>query len=195
MSKYDSPFTPLTPSAASLNLVPGQPMTQDERMRYNGRLNLVDLPPPEMQMQLFEKVAVRNKATDFREALGNDMEPHLLAQVFFSKENIQILQNGIRAGVYHMSQGKMTVAPQNPDTIKVIMRSIYLQYARHDPKNIREQVEYMNNLVLNYAVENTYSSALMYLRYLEDVSTLPTPVDRPQQIDRNFHELEFKGFF
>ena len=51
----------------------------------------------------------------------------LCSAAFFSKENIQIIQNAIKAGVYKLSNGNFVVGNQNEDTLKIIMRSIYLE--------------------------------------------------------------------
>ena len=158
--------------------------------RYNGRVNLMSQPDPAIQFQLAEKVAVKNKATEYRGALTGEWEDNVLAQVFFSAENIQIIQNGIRAGVYEKSGQQFTVMPQNPDTLKIVMRSIYLQYAQHYPTGITAQVERLNLLVLNYAVPNVFNESVGYLKYCEDISTLAVPFALPQQVDRDFRELE-----
>jgi hypothetical protein len=87
-----------------------------------------------------------------------------------------------------MSKGDFTVLPQNPDTIKVIMRSIYMQYAEHYPHHIREQIEKLNRLVLNYAVQNVFNEAVGYIKYREDISSLATPFDLPTKIDRDYKQ-------
>ena len=73
----------------------------------------------------------KNKSTEYRNALAGNLENNMLSRVFFSAENVQILQNGIRAGVYKASKEEILVPPQNVDTLKIIMRSTYLQYAEH----------------------------------------------------------------
>jgi len=158
--------------------------------RYNGRVNLVELPPPEARFQLFERISIKNKATDYRGSLGNEWENNMLSQVFFCAENMQIIQNGIRAGVYSMSNQKIVVPPQNPDTIHTIMKSIYMQYGRHGTSDIRGEVQRLNEKVLDYAVPNTFNSAVSQLKYIRDASTLVSPIERPIQIDRDFKQLE-----
>ena len=75
-----------------------------EMQKYNGRINLIEMPDPSVQFKMFEKIAVKNKATNYGDALtGNNVENNLLSSVYFSSENIQIIQNGLRAGVYEMS--------------------------------------------------------------------------------------------
>jgi hypothetical protein len=163
--------------------------------RYNGRVNLVELPSPEVQFQLFERVSIKNKATDYRGVLGNEFENNMLSEVFFCAGNMQIIQNGIRAGVYEMSNQKITIPPQNPDTIHTIMRSIYMQYGRHGTSNIREEVARLNDKVLEYAVPNTFNTAVSQLKYMRDASTLVSPMERPIQVDRSFKQLGGARFF
>ena len=97
--------------------------------RYNGRVNIAEPPSPDAVFKMQEKIALKNKSTEYREALGGDLESNVLAQVYFSEGNIQIIQNALRAGVYKASSNKFVIAPQNIDTLKIIMRSIYLQNA------------------------------------------------------------------
>ena len=163
--------------------------------KYNGRVNIIQEPPSNVWFQMQEKIAVKNKATAYREALTGTWENNMLAQVFFSAENIQILQNGIRAGVHKMSNEVFNVPPQNIDSLKIIMRSIYLQYAEHYADNITKQVERLNELVLDYCVKSVYGEAVGYLKYCQDQSSLIVPFDRPVPTDREYKQLELRPFF
>jgi hypothetical protein len=165
----------------------------DEHTSYNGRVNIAQ-PSETAIFEMQEKINIRNKATNYREALTGNIEENVLSQVFFSEKNIQIIQNGIRAGVYEKSNQEIIVPPQNIDNLKIIMRSTYLQYAQHYPNDITGQVEKLNKLVLDYSINNVYNGALSYLKYLEDQSTLATPMDRPLQNDRDYKQLETKTF-
>ena len=159
---------------------------------YNGRVNIVEAPSAEMQFKMQERIAVKNKTTEYRDALAGDIESNMLATVYFSAENIQIVQNGLRAGVYKMSGDKYIIAPQNIDTLKVIMRSIFLQYAEYDMINIKNEVARLNKLVLDYAVSSVYNEAVGYMKYCEDQSTLVVPLELPRQSDREYKQLELK---
>jgi hypothetical protein len=163
--------------------------------KYNGRVNILETPSPDAIFQMQEKIAIKNKATPYGDALKGMWEDNLLAKVYFSSENIQILQNGIRAGVYAMSSHKYVIAPPSVDMLKVIMRSTYVQYAEHYPNNIREQVERLNKIVLDYAVPATYNEAVGYQKYREDQSTLVVPLDLPLNHDRNYKQLQLKPWF
>jgi hypothetical protein len=160
--------------------------------KYNGRVDIIQEPPANILFQMQEKIALKNKATAYREALTGTWENNMLAQVFFSAGNIQILQNGIRAGVYKKSEYRFVVAPQNIDTLKVIMRSIYLQYAEHYADNITGQVERLNQLVLDYAIPSVFNEAVGYVKYCQDQSSLVVPLERAQQHDREYKQLKLK---
>lgn len=160
--------------------------------RYNGRVNIVEPPSPNVIFQMQERIGIKNKATEYREALSGTWESNVLAQVYFSADNIQIVQNGLRAGVYKMSGDKFVIAPQNIDTLKVIMRSIYLQYAEHRVTDITGQVERLNKLVLDYAVPSVYNEAMGYIKYCQDQSTLVVPLELPKHHDRVYKQLELK---
>jgi len=166
-----------------------------DMQRDNGRVNIAELPSPELQFKMQEKIAIKNKTTEYREALDGTFESNVLAQVYFSAENIQIVQNALRAGVYKMSGDKFVIAPQNVDTLKIIMRSIYLQYAEHSPHDITGQVSQLNKLVLDYAVPTVYNETMGYLKYCQDQSTLVVPLELPRHHDREYKQLELKKWF
>ena len=103
----------------------------------------------------------------------------MVSNVFFSAENIQIIQNGIRAGVYKLSNQRFLIGQQDLDTLKIIMRSIFLQHSLNDNKNVTQQVEGLNKLVMNYSVPQIIGEAEGYVKFKNDVSTLVVPIDRP----------------
>jgi hypothetical protein len=162
--------------------------------RYNGRVNIMQPPDMTIQFKMAEKIHKANIATDYRGAVSGILEDNVLSQVYFSAGNIQILQNGMRAGVYEMSDKKYVIPNQNIDNLKIIMRSIYLQYAEHDPNNVTKEVERLNKTVLDYCVPSVFNEAVGYERYRQDQSSLVVPLSMPQQSDRDFKQLEFKHF-
>lgn len=162
---------------------------------YNGRVDLVSYPGPEIRNQMMQRSFSKNQPTPYQCSLQGIWEKNVLSQVFFSKENIQIIQNGIRAGVYQRSgQYKLVVPPQNLDTLKIIMRSIYLQYAQHHLEDIRGQVETLNQLVLDYCIPDVLSGAVSYQKYLQDQSTLVVPLSNPERPDKEWKQLILRQF-
>ena len=166
-----------------------------EKNRNNGRVDVLSQEEPDVKFKMFEKIAIRNRATTYGESLNGIWEDNVLSQVFFSEGNIQIIQNAIRSGVFKMSKSKYNVPPQNIDALKIIMRSTYLQYAKHTATNITEQVEQLNQLVLDYCIPFVYNEGISYIKYLQDQSTLVIPLGREMRPDREYKQLQLKPWF
>ena len=166
-----------------------------EKNRFNGRVDVISQEDPNAKFQMFEKISKRNRSTAYGDALNGVFEENVLAQVFFSAGNIQLIQNAIRAGVYKMSSSKYNVPPQNIDQLKIVMRSTYLQYAKHSATNITLQVEELNELVLNYCVPFVFNESISYVKYLQDQSSLVMPLEREVRPDREYKQLQLKPWF
>ena len=163
---------------------------------YNGRVNVAEPEDADARFRMFERVSARNAAVDqSRPPMGNGLEANVLSQVFFSADNVQIIQNGLRAGVHALSGGAYVLPNQSLDELHVVMRSIYAQNARHSPADVPGQVAALNGLVLDYAVPNCYGAAVAYVKYLRDQSTLAVPLAHAQRPDRDSKQLELKHWF
>ena len=128
---------------------------------------------------LYDRIPVADGDTYYRTAMTGNWQNNMLSRVFFSAENIRILQNGIKAGVYKKSNGRFQIADQDPDVLKMIMRSTFLQSSKNLPTQITEQVTALNNLVLDYAVPQVLGEAVGYVKYKNDASMMYTPMQRP----------------
>ena len=60
---------------------------------YNGRVNIEEPENPDARFQMFEKIAVKNKATEYRDPLVGVWEDSTVSKAFFSEQNIQQLEN------------------------------------------------------------------------------------------------------
>jgi hypothetical protein len=160
---------------------------------YNGRVD-IKTPSTSKLFQMYDKIPA-NQCTTFRNPTEGLWDETLLSKTFFSHENIQIIQNGIRAGVYKRSNGQYVIGPQDCDALKVVMRSVYLQNATNQNNNIPNQVHALNQMVLNYCIQQVYGEAQGYLKYLDDASTLVVPIAPPVMANNTDRELEFKGWF
>lgn len=140
---------------------------------------------------MYDKIPA-NQCTTYREPLIGQWDETPLSTTYFSKENIQIIQNGIRAGVYRKSNEQYVVEPVNCDALKVIMRSVFLQHAANQPTKISQQIYQLNQMVIDYCVFNVYSEAQGYLKYLQDINTLAVPLATPvveRQKDKNNYKM------
>lgn len=159
----------------------------------NGR---VDIKSPDTSnlFALYDKIPA-NQCVTFRNPTEGLWDETTLSLAFFSQQNIQILQNGIRAGVYKHSNGQYLVGPQDCDSLKIIMRSVYLQYSANQPTHVTQQIEELNKIVLNYCIQQVYGEAQGYLKYIDDASTLVVPIAPPVMASNTDRTLELKTWF
>ena len=143
----------------------------------NGRVD-IKTPNTSKLFQMYDKIPAK-QCTTYRSATEGLWDETILSQVYFSNQNIQIIQNGIRAGVYNRSNGQYTIGPQDCDSLKIIMRSVFLQHAANQSQNITGQIQQLNKIVLDYCIFHVYSEAQGYMKYLYDVSTLAVPMSTP----------------
>jgi len=136
-----------------------------------------------------------NQCTTFRNPTEGLWDNTMLSQLFFSKENILTIQNGIRAGVYNKSNQQYLIGYQDGDALKIVMRSIFLQYSSNQNANVKQQIIELNTLVLNYCIAQVYGEAQGYIKYLNDVSTLAVPIAHPVMSNNSDKVLEFKSWF
>ena len=96
-----------------------------------------------------------------------------VSDIFFSEENIEALQHGVRFGVYRDSNGTIIVGNQSRDELSIIMRSVFLQESRNLAYNLLEQVRALNKSVLDYSIPRVLSEAKSYQRYRVDIASPP----------------------
>lgn len=162
-------------------------------INFNGRVNLIQ-PNTQSQFSLYDRIPAK-QCTTYRNATEGIFEETPLIRAFFSKQNMDTIQQGIRNGVYQRSNGQYQIGPQDCDALKIIMRSIYLQNAVNIPTDIETQVHALNQLVWNYTVKQVYEEVKGYVKYLYDASTMYVPMEHPVLSYTNDKQLEFKTWF
>ena len=75
------------------------------------------------------------------------------------------------------------------------MRSVFLQYSANQPNNYQQQITQLNKIVLEYCVQQVYSEAQGYMKYVDDASTLVVPLSHPVMTSNNDRQLELKPWF
>jgi len=162
-------------------------------MSANGRVNIINLPTTDV-FKLYDRIPINESVTSYRGAMTGNFESNTLSTAYFSAENITTVQYQIINGVLKSSKGMFEIGFQNVDTLKIIMRSIFLQHSTNQRNNIEGQINALNSIVLNYAVPQVYGEAQGYMQYRKDVSTLAVPMTRPTSTYES-NTLELKKWF
>ena len=164
-----------------------------DNQMINGRVNILQ-PDMEKQFAMYDRIPA-HQPSSYRDALQGNWKDSPLSLAYFSAQNIEMLQNGIRRGVYNKSKGQYLVDNQSEDVLKVIMRSVFLQYSANMPNKITEQIKALNDIVLDYCIKQVYGEVQGYQQYLYDASTLVVPIERPVLSSTEDKTLEFKRWF
>lgn len=115
--------------------------------------------------------------------LRGNWDHTILSDTFFTRKNAEIIQLEIQKEVYRMSgPKKYTIDPQDIDELKMVMRAMYLQYAKNNPFNIEGQINELNQLVVKWSAPRIMSEIEAYNYYLNDISHLPVPLPQPMSM-------------
>ena len=142
----------------------------------NGRVTITNDNIKDMRMIDGKNETMQNFQV---EALYGIQETSTLNQLFFSKKNMEIIQNMIRYNVYEKSEKKFVIDRQSDIELEIIMRSIYLQHSPNLPDKIKQQIEYLNNLVNDWCVEQIIPEVQQYIGYIKEIEFMPIPIDLP----------------
>lgn len=113
------------------------------------------------------------------DALRGNWEKNDLSNAFFTRENVQRIQAAIRKGVYDATPHKYEISDQSVEELTMIMRAMYLQYAKNSSYDIQGQIMTLNDMVVKWSVPRILSEVQAYAHYLNDISHLPVPLPQP----------------
>ena len=172
-------------------------MTSNQINNYssssNGRVDIIG-PNLSTKFSMMDRIPISTN-TNYTNCLTGNMERSKLSDTFFSKANIQIIQNQLREGVYKLSNSNIIIDNQPEDQVVIVMRSMFLQYSKNLDINIKQQIEELNKYVLNYCIPKVYSEAVAYLKYKQDASTMHMPMSAPIYSNKTNKTLEQKPWF
>ena len=172
-----------------LSIFPDRPLPQS-----TGRVQTVNNNNYDA-FQMYRQAAKQSKSFS-TEAVTNVHVKNDISNVYFSQTNIDALQDGIRFYVWKKSCGKYLIDRQSDDELKVVMRSIYLEYAEHRQGHVLEQVRALNERVLEFCVSKILEEIGMYMFYKKDISNLPDPLARGNFASSKGEKVsELKSFF
>lgn len=151
----------------------------------NGRVTHTELEktkPIPLFLSEKETKVVQNNFQE--ELLYGIQETSQLNQLFFSRKNLDLIQDMIRYRVYVKSNKKYIIGKQSNTEVQIVMRSMYLQQSTNLPTNIKTQIIYLNNLVVDWCVEKIIPEVEQHIGYIRDISYYPNPIDLPKNMSQ-----------
>ena len=158
----------------------------------NGRVNL-NYPDISVKFSMMDKTPIENKS--FLNSLTGIYEKNILSNAYFSNENIQIIQNAIRKGVYDKSNQQYIIDNQNVEHLVSIMRQNYISNSKNLDNNIQQQIAVLNKNVIDHCINNVYNEVVSYNKYLQSISNMHMPMNRPIYSDKTNKTFVQKPWF
>ena len=101
---------------------------------------------------------------------------------------------GLGSQLEFYPNGNFKIGEQDCDELKIIMRAIFLEHSKNLPTRIDDQIKVLNDKVLYFAVDQVYQSAVSYLKYIRDASTLADPIPHSVNTSPQTNTLELGRF-
>lgn len=112
-----------------------------------------------------------------------------LEDIFFSNENIEILNKHLILSVYKKSKGKFKISKQSNQSLIIVMRYIFIEYARHLPYNIDKQIAELNCRVVGEILPSIITNIRQKIDYLKDIDCPVIPIPLPINTKNDNKEL------
>jgi hypothetical protein len=92
---------------------------------------------------------------------------------FFSKENIELINKQLILTVYKKTNKKFLICNQKEQDLIIVMRYVFIEFARHLPYDITGQIKDLNCNVVGEILPTIVSNVDQKVGYLRDISTQP----------------------
>ena len=149
----------------------------------NGRVNLNALPSNGISDVTGFSYPTQTENNFSGDMLRGNWDHTALSDAFFTRKNATVIQNEIKKEVYRMSgPKKYVIDDQDVDELKMIMRAMYLQYAKNNIFDIQGQINELNQLVVTWSAPRIMSEIEQYNYYLNDISHMPVPLEQPMNL-------------
>ena len=110
--------------------------------------------------------------------------PTPLGELFFSRDNINRIQNKIKKELYIRSKGEYVLnVAQNESDLLILMRAVYISDAMHEPYRLVHQVKMLNHLTVERIIPDMISMIKQDEKYLYDIDHPIMPIALPVNIN------------
>jgi len=115
----------------------------------------------------------------------SEIDTTTLGKVFYSDDNIELINKELVLSVYKKTNGGIKINFQQKEDLLVVMRWVYINYARNLPFKIAEQIKKLNSMVVGEIMPGVISQANQHIDYLRDIEKPLEPLPRPVNASRD----------
>jgi len=107
-----------------------------------------------------------------------------LTDVFFSDENIELINKQLVLTVFKKSNDRYKIPFQKKEDLIIVMRFIYDKDARHLPFKIKEQIKQLNCSVIKEILPNIITQVEQNITYLDNLDKPIVPLPPPINVNK-----------
>ena len=107
-----------------------------------------------------------------------------LEKTFFSKENIDLINKQLILNVFYKTNKQIKLGNQSKDSLLIVMRYVFIEYAKHLPYNIIEQIIELNNYVIKEILPLVMTNIDQKINYLKEINNPRQLIDPPINISK-----------
>jgi hypothetical protein len=111
---------------------------------------------------------------------GFDRSESKIGELFFSKNNILILQRQICLTIFRQLNTKIPY--QQEESLLIIMRHVYITYARHLDCQYKEQIIELNSKVLEIVIPSIIENIKLHNEYIRKIDNSVQLLEPPVNV-------------
>ena len=128
------------------------PSCIQQDVNNNGRVNLNPEANENGTPFFIQEQVMQDDKTNYFNAMKHTLTDNPFIAFFSVKKTLILFKMQFVQAYMNIQNEHMLLIGKITDTLKVIKRSIYLQYSKHQNNNITQQVEELNKKVVDYCV-------------------------------------------
>jgi hypothetical protein len=92
-----------------------------------------------------------------------------LENVFFSDENIDLINKQLILTVFKKSKNQFVIPNQSKESLIIVMRYVFIEYSRNLPYDINNQIKELNCIVVGEILPNIITNITQRIDYLKEI--------------------------
>jgi hypothetical protein len=129
--------------------------------------------------------------TTSTDATKGILEETYVTKLFFSPINVNAIQDSLRYYIFQSTGNE--ISRQSDEQLYIIMRSIALQFGNFVTPDPVKEVKRLNIKVISKCLDDINTELKQYKKYIQDVGTLPVPLDNPHYANKNIYTYDISN--
>ncbi len=117
----------------------------------------------------------------FKQSENTENKLHM---IFFSEENMDILQKQLILYVFEKTKKQVLVPKQDPLSLKMVMKYFYNEAAQFLDEDFTGQIQKLNNLVAYHIGGKMLTMANQHVKYIEEISNPRKLLPLPKNVNK-----------